>query len=160
MKNLSIILFLFFAQITFAQHANIEDQLFDLPDVQFKKIKTPDGFGAAYELKIKQPIDNKAPEKGHFHQRVFLTHKGFDSPNIICTEGYQRPRNRMYELTEMIGANQLDVEHSYFGESIPENVDFQYLNLEQATADLHHICLLYTSPSPRDRQKSRMPSSA
>ena len=24
----------------------------------------------------------------------------------------------------------------------------------------HHICLLYTSPSPRDRQKSRMPSSA
>ena len=24
----------------------------------------------------------------------------------------------------------------------------------------HHGCLLYTSPSPRDRQKSRMPSSA
>ena len=23
-----------------------------------------------------------------------------------------------------------------------------------------HLCLLYTSPSPRDRQKSRMPSSA
>ena len=31
-------------------------------------------------------------------------------------------------------------------------------------AELHHqffiVCLLYTSPSPRDRQKSRMPSSA
>ena len=25
---------------------------------------------------------------------------------------------------------------------------------------VHNICLLYTSPSPRDRQKSRMPSSA
>ena len=25
---------------------------------------------------------------------------------------------------------------------------------------LSHSCLLYTSPSPRDRQKSRMPSSA
>ena len=24
----------------------------------------------------------------------------------------------------------------------------------------HNACLLYTSPSPRDRQKSRMPSSA
>ena len=24
----------------------------------------------------------------------------------------------------------------------------------------HTLCLLYTSPSPRDRQKSRMPSSA
>ena len=26
--------------------------------------------------------------------------------------------------------------------------------------EIHYICLLYTSPSPRDRQKSRMPSSA
>ena len=26
--------------------------------------------------------------------------------------------------------------------------------------DEYSICLLYTSPSPRDRQKSRMPSSA
>ena len=26
--------------------------------------------------------------------------------------------------------------------------------------ELRRICLLYTSPSPRDRQKSRMPSSA
>ena len=26
--------------------------------------------------------------------------------------------------------------------------------------DLYETCLLYTSPSPRDRQKSRMPSSA
>ena len=29
-----------------------------------------------------------------------------------------------------------------------------------ALADTVKICLLYTSPSPRDRQKSRMPSSA
>ena len=26
--------------------------------------------------------------------------------------------------------------------------------------ELYYFCLLYTSPSPRDRQKSRMPSSA
>jgi len=37
--------------------------------------------------------------------------------------------------------------------------------VEQVTADQDEIdlfgnCLLYTSPSPRDRQKSRMPSSA
>ena len=31
---------------------------------------------------------------------------------------------------------------------------------ESATAELKDTCLLYTSPSPRDRQKSRMPSSA
>ena len=28
------------------------------------------------------------------------------------------------------------------------------------TIDVTYPCLLYTSPSPRDRQKSRMPSSA
>ena len=33
--------------------------------------------------------------------------------------------------------------------------------LQGATYDtIYNICLLYTSPSPRDRQKSRMPSSA
>ena len=31
---------------------------------------------------------------------------------------------------------------------------------EKQTAQTHPTCLLYTSPSPRDRQKSRMPSSA
>ena len=30
----------------------------------------------------------------------------------------------------------------------------------QGSVKLFGICLLYTSPSPRDRQKSRMPSSA
>ena len=33
-----------------------------------------------------------------------------------------------------------------------DNKDFQWWNYIR--------CLLYTSPSPRDRQKSRMPSSA
>ena len=36
-----------------------------------------------------------------------------------------------------------------------------YINNMVPTPDLViHTCLLYTSPSPRDRQKSRMPSSA
>ena len=32
--------------------------------------------------------------------------------------------------------------------------------IRRSIAELERICLLYTSPSPRDRQKSRMPSSA
>ena len=31
---------------------------------------------------------------------------------------------------------------------------------ETTEAEVYEACLLYTSPSPRDRQKSRMPSSA
>ena len=32
--------------------------------------------------------------------------------------------------------------------------------LQETLWDIFKTCLLYTSPSPRDRQKSRMPSSA
>ena len=49
----------------------------------------------------------------------------------------------------------------YLGENVESAT--QFLNLVQlpdikSSADIS--CLLYTSPSPRDRQKSRMPSSA
>ena len=38
---------------------------------------------------------------------------------------------------------------------------YRYMALAMAvTAGVAYLCLLYTSPSPRDRQKSRMPSSA
>ena len=40
-----------------------------------------------------------------------------------------------------------------------EFATFMYSIIEAGT-DPRDICLLYTSPSPRDRQKSRMPSSA
>ena len=36
-----------------------------------------------------------------------------------------------------------------------------YIEIKEAERDEDYkTCLLYTSPSPRDRQKSRMPSSA
>ena len=47
------------------------------------------------------------------------------------------------------------------GKCLVMRLDFPYANMlnKQLTAE-GAICLLYTSPSPRDRQKSRMPSSA
>ena len=38
--------------------------------------------------------------------------------------------------------------------------DERALMLRDVEARVAQLCLLYTSPSPRDRQKSRMPSSA
>ena len=37
---------------------------------------------------------------------------------------------------------------------------FRYHDMEAALKDLDDVCLLYTSPSPRDATLSRMPSSA
>ena len=42
-------------------------------------------------------------------------------------------------------------------ERVRENAEKFEVSFER---ELHRVCLLYTSPSPRDRTRSRMPSSA
>ena len=44
--------------------------------------------------------------------------------------------------------------------SLYVSVKGQHKALDEVAKKSKHTCLLYTSPSPRDRQKSRMPSSA
>ena len=48
-----------------------------------------------------------------------------------------------------------------FGNRIYKNIDApKVYDIQENYFDMEYVCLLYTSPSPRDRQKSRMPSSA
>ena len=42
----------------------------------------------------------------------------------------------------------------------PTNGEVTYVSKEDDETELTSFCLLYTSPSPRDRTRSRMPSSA
>ncbi|GJM34634.1 MAG: tripeptidyl aminopeptidase [Saprospiraceae bacterium] len=143
-QNLLLYLFLLLVSVgSLRAQSALDYRLFELPDVIFKPIEQPEGFEAAYELRVKQPLDHQHPEKGHFYQRVFLSHAGYDQPTVIVTEGYDRSNNRIYELTNLLHANQVLVEHRFFGESKPENYDWQYLTLEQATADLHKINQLF-----------------
>ena len=118
----------------------VEDALFDLPNVRFER--TSDGaknFEAAWNLKIRQPLDHDDPEKGYFYQRVYLSHLDVNLPVVMVTEGYDRDWNYESELAGAIGANQIIVEHRYYGESVPDSMDFEYLNIRQATRDLHRI---------------------
>lgn len=142
MKFFHFLIFLLSSVVISAQ-TELELELFELPDVIFKKIDTPKGFESAYQLKIKQPIDHKDESKGHFYQRVYLSHKGFDAPTALITNGYGRPSNRITEVAKLTGANQINVEHRYFLESCPDTLDYDYLNFEQVTADLHNITTLF-----------------
>ena len=126
-------------QFSYAQVEQINDLLFELPDVIFTQIESAEGYEASYELKIKQPLDHFDTTKGFFYQRAFLSHKDINKPTVIITQGYSRNQNRISELADFIDANQIDVEHRFFGESMPDSLDYNYLNLKQATADLHHI---------------------
>lgn len=134
---------LVFTTKIFTQSVDLETRLFELADVSFQKIETEIGYAACYELKVKQALDHNNPSLGHFYQKVYLTHKGFDRPTVIVTEGYNRDKNRIYELTNLVEGNQIQVEHRFFGESLPDSLDYQFLDLEQATADLHHIRTLF-----------------
>ena len=108
MKKYFFTILLFFIGLHFsnAQVENLDTLLFELPDVIFTKIESTEGYEASYELKIKQPLDHFDSSKGFFYQRVFLSHKGFDRPTVIITEGYSRKQNIIYELTDFLSANQ------------------------------------------------------
>ena len=49
---------------------------------------------------------------------------------------------------------------SFTQAQIPAGSQYQLISVVGSPGERFWICLLYTSPSPRDRQKSRMPSSA
>jgi hypothetical protein len=134
-----ILIFSLLAQLAAAQENDLEDRLYVLPDVIFHPVEPPPGFQCAYELKVRQPLDHANPQKGYFYQKAYLSHRGYGKPVVMVTEGYSCKRNFEYELTKLLDANQVTVEHRYFGESCPDSLDYNYLNLKQATADLHHI---------------------
>lgn len=121
------------------QNLPIDNALYELPDVIFKEIKTTSEFKKTYELHIKQALDHQHPEKGYFYQRAFLSHRDFNKPMVMYISGYSQDRVHKNELTKLLDANQLSIEHRFFGESRPDSMNYTYLNLEQATADLHHI---------------------
>ena len=135
---------LFAGHLLFAQTdaAQLERALFDLPDIAFERLPDTDGGQPRYDIRIKQPLDHKNPAAGYFYQRLQLTHHGFDRPTVMSTQGYELNLGKN-EIEALLDANHLNIEHRYFGSSRPDPVQWQYLTLEQATADLHHINQLF-----------------
>jgi len=146
-----ILLILFFVNVCFCglyaqvsselQVDRFEARLSQLESVhQVKKLK-----GNTYQIEFRQPIDHDKPIGETFTQRMYLTHKDFDAPMVMVTEGYAAPRPYSYELSGVLAANQLIVEHRYFGESAPDSLDWTYLTTRQAANDLHRIVEVFKS---------------
>ena len=92
---------------------------------------------------------------------AFATNVGFD----VMRQRYIEERRFWNEGGPVMAKIHDDVVESFDGSSIP--VRYYYPSTASCDSPLPAIeyihgggCLLYTSPSPRDRQKSRMPSSA
>ena len=54
----------------------------------------------------------------------------------------------------------LDALNQTYKNNIQLNAERENIKISEEDVNIAKACLLYTSPSPRDRQKSRMPSSA
>jgi hypothetical protein len=59
----------------------------------------------------------------------------------LVTEGYGAYGNRAGELTRLLGANQIIVEHRFFGKSVPSPVNWADLTVRQSADDLHAVVM-------------------
>lgn len=92
---------------------------------------------------VSQQLDWKDESEGRFGQRVIIKHRGFDRPTVMVTEGYgaayaMHP-GYQEELSTLLEANLVFVEHRYFLESTPQPCDWSHLTVENSAGDYHHI---------------------
>lgn len=144
---LSIILLVLQLQV-FSQDSELCKQLKSFPEiVSIQKIDNHPFFKESYEILIEQYLDHKNPAAGKFNQRIILSDYNKYSPVIFVTEGYRADYalkdNYINELSKILEGNQIIVEHRYFGKSMPDNINYDYLTMENACDDLHRIMKIF-----------------
>ena len=110
--------------------------------VKVTQIEGDSIYSGVYEVFIDQPIDHNNPEGDHFIQKFYIGHIDEELPVVIELDGYSMPKPRYNELADILNCNKIQVEHRYFGESVPDNAEWKYLTVEQAANDHHHIISL------------------
>jgi len=142
-------LFLVFIQLhVLSQESDLYKQLKSFPEVvSVQKIEQYPFFKETYEILIEQYLDHGNPAAGKFNQRVILSDYNKYSPVIFVTEGYKADYamkdSYVNELSKILEGNQIVVEHRYFGKSMPDNVNWDYLTMKNACGDLHRIMKIF-----------------
>lgn len=158
MKNLrncyaAFLLFaLLSASVSLSAQTDLQQKLGKISAITETQSLESSRFSEKYVTYFTQPLDHRHPEKGSFRQRVIISHVGFDRPTVIVTEGYGaayalHPKYRE-ELSRLLDANMIFVEHRYFLESTPEPKDWQYLTAENSADDLHAVRNAFKSIYP------------
>jgi hypothetical protein len=107
--------------------------------VKIEKRKPLDHFDENYEIWFEQLIDHDDPSQGTFRQKVYLGFENSTAPVIVELQGYWIYTENAGELATHYKANQLTIEHRYFNESRPENIDWNTLTIENAAKDQANI---------------------
>lgn len=144
MKNIQFLLLSLFIASCGTGNMTIEERLASLDATSIDSIGHDSLFNSAWEIHLVQPLDHKNPEGEKFSQKIYLSYIGPDLPVVLVTEGYTANRNYTTELANYLNCNQIIVEHRFFGESVPDSLDWQYMNTFQAASDHHEIIQLFS----------------
>jgi hypothetical protein len=116
------------------------DQLQAIPGVTAEQRTTTTPGVSYFVLHFTQPVDHEAPDGQTFQQEVSLLHRDLDAPMIVQTSGYfDYYLDAPVELTNLLLANQISIEHRFFGESRPDPADWTKLTIKQMADDQHVI---------------------
>ncbi|WP_210586846.1 S28 family serine protease [Streptomyces sp. GESEQ-35] len=97
-----------------------------------------------FVLGLRQPVDHTDPAADTFEQRLTLLHTSTGRPTVLASTGYEANLTPWRaEPTVLLDANQLQVEHRYFGTSRPATLDYTHLTIRQAADDHHRVVRLF-----------------
>lgn len=131
----------------FAQKSS-KDSLIEVIKAQIKGVKISEiacskPYTVKLALMVPQLLNHSEAKSDTLWQLVYLSHRSFDAPTVIVTEGYgaeyAEDANYNEELCKILKANLVFVEHRYFGKSKPATMDWKYLTVKQSAADHHKI---------------------
>jgi hypothetical protein len=115
---------------------------------EVRTITSESGFDRILEVMIEQPVDHHNPDGETFRQRVYISHVDPSKPVVLVTAGYDAKYYYTSELTTALHCNQVMVEHRYFGRSVPDSIDWSYLDTWQAASDDHRIVEMFKNLYP------------
>jgi hypothetical protein len=105
-------------------------------------------FERILEVMIEHPLDHRKPDGESFSQRIYISHLDPSKPVVLITEGYDASYYYTSEITAELRCNQVMVEHRYFGRSVPDSLNWDYLDTWQAASDHHRIVTLFKELYP------------
>jgi len=133
---------IFFLSICFISCDNTQDvktKLSRINGTEITAIESDSMYTESYDVRFLQPFDHNNPDNGYFKQRVIVNHIGFDRPTVVVLEGYNLHSTKASELSKLLNANQITIEHRFYGESQPDSIPWELLNIKQAATDQHRV---------------------
>jgi hypothetical protein len=138
-KQQALVILIIFLFIPLRASVSIEQFIRELPPENVRVLEKEAFYSHIYEIMFDQPIDHNNPEMGSFQQRIFVSHVDENLPVVLVTEGYSAKNYYTSEPAHLLKCNQIIAEHRYFGESVPDSIQWEYLTTWQAASDHHRI---------------------